>query len=414
MSSCYRSSPSPTHRHITHNGPTSRSPNRFSSATNSIKPLKLTPIVRKKRRASHSTWSVENDDTSPTSNPRNRKRFNSLPRITADTNNESNTDELYNTTRFSSLIRRRKLKDTNYGTIMKHSTTSSSTTNSDKNIEYLELPPPCTCPYFGDRSLQSTPITKTAEVKIMMTNKSPTNSMGNDIDLKQHPTILTNSVQPKTTTTGTMLPPPPPSPIRKLSYSKTNSVVTWDSRRYQRRGSSFGGARTSLLLTPTSVPMGTPLRRSATLRNQNKINTDNSISIANQSQKAPSSPCLLQRSTTIRSHHSRNSSVISRNSSRHGRIIRLEQKATKVLGVVFFTFVILWAPFFVLNLVPSICSTCEQNISHWVFDIVTWLGYASSMVNPIFYTIFNKVFRQAFKKVLLCKYNRKTSWRPHR
>lgn len=122
---------------------------------------------------------------------------------------------------------------------------------------------------------------------------------------------------------------------------------------------------------------------------------------------------ILTRSGTIRSHHSRNSSVISRNSSRHGRIIRLEQKATKVLGVVFFTFVILWAPFFVLNLLPSICEECERNIDQWVFDFVTWLGYASSMVNPIFYTIFNKVFRQAFKKVLLCKY-RDQAWRPQR
>ncbi|EDW25103.1 GL23028 [Drosophila persimilis] len=127
-----------------------------------------------------------------------------------------------------------------------------------------------------------------------------------------------------------------------------------------------------------------------------------------------SSPCMLQRQQTVRSHHSRNSSVISRNSSRHGRIIRLEQKATKVLGVVFFTFVILWSPFFVLNLLPTVCAECEERISHWVFDVVTWLGYASSMVNPIFYTIFNKVFRQAFKKVLLCRYSSTSAWRPSR
>lgn len=139
--------------------------------------------------------------------------------------------------------------------------------------------------------------------------------------------------------------------------------------------------------------------------------------------KNPSSPCLLQKynynststniGRSVRSHHSRNSSVISRNSSRHGRIIRLEQKATKVLGVVFFTFVFLWAPFFILNLLPAFCSECDKNIDHWVIDLVTWLGYASSMVNPIFYTIFNKVFRQAFKKVLRCRY-RQTTWRPHR
>lgn len=138
----------------------------------------------------------------------------------------------------------------------------------------------------------------------------------------------------------------------------------------------------------------------------------NMLSVGGRANTNKSTPCLT-RCGTVRSHHSRNSSVISRNSSRHGRIIRLEQKATKVLGVVFFTFVILWAPFFVLNLLPTICGDCEQRIHQWIYDVVTWLGYASSMVNPIFYTIFNKVFRQAFKKVLLCQYG-ETKWRPHR
>lgn len=217
---------------------------------------------------------------------------------------------------------------------------------------------------------------------------------------------------------------PNPIPIRKMSiastaHSKTSSVVTWDTRRSQRsrRGSSFGGHKTTLLLTPNKVPtIASPLRRSATLRNHNLINGMNASGATSGSDLAvtnKSTPCLMTRGATIRSHHSRNSSVISRNSSRHGRIIRLEQKATKVLGVVFFTFVILWAPFFVLNLVPSFCGDCEANISHWVYDVVTWLGYASSMVNPIFYTIFNKVFRQAFKKVLMCQYG-ETPFRPHR
>ncbi|CAH0393422.1 unnamed protein product [Bemisia tabaci] len=57
-------------------------------------------------------------------------------------------------------------------------------------------------------------------------------------------------------------------------------------------------------------------------------------------------------------------------------------------------------------------AACERNINKGVFDLVTWLGYASSMVNPIFYTIFNKVFRQTFKKVLLCKYHKTETWRP--
>ncbi|GBP16304.1 hypothetical protein EVAR_93671_1 [Eumeta japonica] len=112
----------------------------------------------------------------------------------------------------------------------------------------------------------------------------------------------------------------PSTPFSRRSSRGTSSIVTWEEARRFRRVSSFGGARTAL---------STPTRN---IRTRRSIN-------ARQQQSAPSP----QR--TPRAHHSRNSSVISRNSSRHGRILRLEQKATKVLGVVFFTFVVLWAPF---------------------------------------------------------------------
>ena len=146
-----------------------------------------------------------------------------------------------------------------------------------------------------------------------------------------------------------------------------------------------------------------PLRRAVTMRAHNSA-------INLPSKDSSWSPSVNKYSGLIRSFDTRTSSMISRNSSRHGRIIRLEQKATKVLGVVFFTFVILWAPFFILNLIPVICSKCENQIDHNIFDLVTWLGYASSTVNPIFYTIFNKTFRQAFKKIIFCGYGT-DSWR---
>lgn len=276
----------------------------------------------------------------------------------------------------------------------------------------LELPPPCTCPYFGDKLCA---MAKPIEVKIITTSSS--NFLAPDKhnlnDSNQFISISSNSNSNTTSTSSLPMVQCSSTKLRKNSYSKCNSVVTWDSRRYQRRGSSMSGSiRTSLMPSPhkSSLVNSSPLRRSVTLRHNNNIVSTDEQNIATQ--KTPSTPCILQRTTTIRSHHSRNSSVISRNSSRHGRIIRLEQKATKVLGVVFFTFVILWAPFFVLNLLPTVCPDCEAKISIGVFDFVTWLGYASSMVNPIFYTIFNKVFRQAFKKVLLCQYKSKVIWRP--
>jgi hypothetical protein len=283
--------------------------------------------------------------------------------------------------------------------------------SKDGDTTSLELPPPCTCPYFGDKPCA---MVKPIEVKIITTSSSnflaPEKNLN---DSSQFISISSHSISNTTSTSSLPVAQVASTKARKNSYSKCNSVVTWDSRRYQRRGSSMSGStRTALVPSPhkSSLVNSSPLRRSVTLRNSHNVIASDEQST--NSQKAPSSPCILQRTTTIRSHHSRNSSVISRNSSRHGRIIRLEQKATKVLGVVFFTFVILWAPFFVLNLLPMFCPDCEAKISIGVFDFVTWLGYASSMVNPIFYTIFNNVFRQAFKNVLLCRYKSKAIWRP--
>ncbi|XP_047034730.1 probable G-protein coupled receptor No18 isoform X1 [Helicoverpa zea] len=233
------------------------------------------------------------------------------------------------------------------------------TAKSRSSEDGLLLPPPCTCPYFGS---ESTPPRRTTEVIIVP---------GGDINGCNGYPRNGNMKEEQST------------PFFRRSSRGAASMVTWDEAKRFRRGSSFGGARTTL---------STPIR---SIRAQRTIA---------RSQQVTASP---QRQTP-RTHHSRNSSVISRNSSRHGRILRLEQKATKVLGVVFFTFVILWAPFFILNMVPAVCPDCEERISPWVYDFALWLGYASSMVNPIFYTIFNKIFRQAFKKVLMCGYWKST------
>ncbi|KJH48773.1 hypothetical protein DICVIV_05098 [Dictyocaulus viviparus] len=39
----------------------------------------------------------------------------------------------------------------------------------------------------------------------------------------------------------------------------------------------------------------------------------------------------------------------------------------------------------------------------WLGSVFLWLGYISSTVNPIIYTVFNKRFRQAFVRILHCQ-----------
>ncbi|KAJ8958790.1 hypothetical protein NQ318_019547 [Aromia moschata] len=84
--------------------------------------------------------------------------------------------------------------------------------------------------------------------------------------------------------------------------------------------------------------------------------------------------------------------------------VATEQKASKVLGLVFFTFVLCWAPFFILNIIFAACPTCD--VPKHVVVVCLWLGYVSSTINPIIYTVFNKTFRAAFIRLLLCRCQR--------
>lgn len=295
---------------------------------------------------------------------------------------------------------------------------SCHTTSTGNSREYLQLPNICTCPYFGNS--RSNDRTKTSEQPAQI--KIASNQME----------VTSSSMATATATTMADYYPSYPLIMNDVKYQndedfkyKSSTLVTWNAKQNYvcKRSSLTGGVCTTTLLpsSPTRLPSvksnsGSFRLSPAPARTCNHKSQVNNLPTSQKSQVMKgllTPPSLWQRNQIVRSYNSRNSSIISRNSGRHGRIIRLEQKATKVLGVVFFTFVILWSPFFVLNLLPTICGDCENHIDHWVYDVVTWLGYASSMVNPIFYTIFNKMFRQAFKKVLMCRYTPTINWHSH-
>ncbi|RWS25642.1 G-protein coupled receptor-like protein [Leptotrombidium deliense] len=61
------------------------------------------------------------------------------------------------------------------------------------------------------------------------------------------------------------------------------------------------------------------------------------------------------------------------------------------------SFIAAWAPFFVMYLTQGICKECNVGTS---LTVGYWLGYSNSAVNPIIYTVFNRDFRKAFRKIL--------------
>ncbi|XP_032336353.1 5-hydroxytryptamine receptor 2B isoform X3 [Camelus ferus] len=81
-----------------------------------------------------------------------------------------------------------------------------------------------------------------------------------------------------------------------------------------------------------------------------------------------------------------------------------EQRASKVLGIVFFLFLLMWCPFFITNVTLVLCDSCNQTTLNMLLEIFVWIGYVSSGVNPLVYTLFNKTFRDAFRRYITCNY----------
>ena len=75
-----------------------------------------------------------------------------------------------------------------------------------------------------------------------------------------------------------------------------------------------------------------------------------------------------------------------------------EKRATLILGLIMGAFIACWLPFFFLYLLAPMCKQC--NIQPWGFAFAFWLGYINSALNPVIYTIFNKDFRHAFRRII--------------
>lgn len=84
-----------------------------------------------------------------------------------------------------------------------------------------------------------------------------------------------------------------------------------------------------------------------------------------------------------------------------------EQRASKVLGIVFMLFVFMWCPFFITNVTSALCERCDVKLVERLLDIFVWVGYISSGVNPLVYTLFNKTFREAFTRYIMCNFGSK-------
>ena len=114
---------------------------------------------------------------------------------------------------------------------------------------------------------------------------------------------------------------------------------------------------------------------------------------------------LLDGSTDTGRYHCRddtcsNTPTISKD-SKHLQKIRREHKAARTLGIIMGAFVLCWLPFFIWYMSVTLCGElcyCPDI----VVEVLFWIGYFNSTLNPLIYAYFNKDFREAFRNTLVC------------
>ncbi|NWR26544.1 ADA2A protein, partial [Tachuris rubrigastra] len=82
------------------------------------------------------------------------------------------------------------------------------------------------------------------------------------------------------------------------------------------------------------------------------------------------------------------------------RLVRArERRFTIVLAVVMGAFVLCWFPFFFTYSLGAVCGE-GCHVSKPLFNFFFWIGYCNSSLNPLIYTLFNRDFRAAFRRLL--------------
>lgn len=76
-----------------------------------------------------------------------------------------------------------------------------------------------------------------------------------------------------------------------------------------------------------------------------------------------------------------------------------ERRGVRVLGIILGCFTLCWTPFFIMYVVVQFCGDCSINPHIEMF--ITWLGYSNSAMNPIIYTVFNRDYQIALKRLFV-------------
>ena len=82
------------------------------------------------------------------------------------------------------------------------------------------------------------------------------------------------------------------------------------------------------------------------------------------------------------------------------RVAKRERKAARTLGVAVLAFLVSWLPYFLDSIIDAFLGFITPT---YVYEILVWIAYYNSAMNPLIYAFFYPWFRKAIKFIVTGK-----------